>query len=196
MELRHLRYFVAVAEEGSVTRAAERLGMQQPPLGQQVKALEDELGVRLFDRAPKRIALNASGQVFLKHARDLLAGAEEAVEDVRRFDRGERGRLTVGFTSSASFHHLAPKLLRTFRQTYPLARIEVEESETYELILGLQQRRLDAALLHIATDRFDDLTSAVLAEEDMVVAVPSDHPFARAPKAIRRSTGIPSVAIS
>ena len=102
MELRHLRYFAAVAQEGSLTKAAARLGIQQPPLGQQVRSLEAELGVQLFDRAAKRITLNASGKVFLQSALRLLAEADEMVEHVRRFDKGERGRLIVGFTSSAS----------------------------------------------------------------------------------------------
>src|SRR5207244_3297778 len=182
MELRHLRYFAAVAQEGSLTKAAARLGIQQPPLGQQVRSLETELGVRLFDRAAKRIALNASGKVFLQAALRLLAEADEMVEHVRRFDKGERGRLIVGFTSSASMHHLAPQILRAFRQAYPLARIEVQESETYELILALEQRRIDAAFLHISTDRFPGLRSRALAQEGMVVAVPADHPLAKEPR--------------
>lgn len=181
MELRHLRYFVAVAEEGSITKAADRLHIQQPPLGQQIKLLEEELGVRLFDRLPKRISLNAAGEVFLEEAREVLARAKEAVEHVQRFDRGERGRLTVGFTSSASLHKLAPRLLRVFRDEYPLAKIDVEERETYELILALQEKRIDAALLHISSEGFADLESIVLAEENMVVASPRDHPLAQNP---------------
>lgn len=178
MELRHLRYFVAVAEEGSLTRAAERLRIQQPPLGQQIKDLEYELGVALFDRHPKRIALNSAGEVFLADAQDILKRANQAMEHVRRFDRGESGRLSIGFTSSASLHVLAPKLLQRFRTTYPLVQIAVEESETYELILALQQERIDAALLHIDATRFPDLSSATLSEEDMLVAVPRGHPLA------------------
>ena len=95
MELRHLRCFVAVAEEGSLTRAAERLRIQQPPLGQQIKDLEYELGVALFDRHPKRIALNSAGEVFLADAQDILKRASQAMEHVRRFDRGESGRLSI-----------------------------------------------------------------------------------------------------
>jgi DNA-binding transcriptional LysR family regulator len=181
MELRHLRYFVAVGQEGSVTRAAERLGIQPPPLGQQIRALEEELGVELFERAPKRIALNAAGKEFLDHALGVLALVDEAVDHIRRFDRGERGRLTVGFTSSASLHRWTPKMLRAFRQACPLAKIEVEERETYELILALQHKRIDAAFLHIAADGFPGLASKVLTEEAMVLAVPRDHPLAGAP---------------
>jgi DNA-binding transcriptional LysR family regulator len=182
--LRHLRYFVAVAEEGSVTKAAKRLGIQQPPLGQQIRALESELGVALFERAPKRIALNAAGKEFLGDALKVLALADEAMDRVRRFDRGERGRLAVGITSSASLHRWTPKMLRAFRQAYPLAEIEVEERETYELILALQQKRIDAAFLHIAAEEFPGLTSTVLTEDPVVVAVPMDHPLARATRPV------------
>jgi len=182
MELRHLRYFVAVAKTGSLTRAAAQLGIQQPPLGQQIKALEDEIGVALFERTPKRIALNPAGERFLDSAASILASVEASIEDVRRFARGERGRLRIGFTSSASLHHLTPRVLRAFRQAYPLAEIEVEERETYELVLALQQKRIDAAFLHIAAHEFAGLTSTVLAQEPMVVAIPADHPFARAAK--------------
>lgn len=178
MELRHLRYFVAVAEEGSFTRAAERLHIQQPPLGQQIKDLEYELGVQLFDRSPRRVVLNEAGRIFLEDARDIIDRAGKAMANVRRFDKGETGRLAVGFTSSASFHVMAPEILRRFRQSYPAAEIEVAESETYELILGLEQSRLDVAFLHISGDRFPWLANEVLSEEDMLVAIPKDHSLA------------------
>ena len=179
MELRHLRYFVAVAEEGSLTRAAERLGIQQPPLGQQIRALESEIGVQLFDRRSRRIVLNSAGAVFLEDARAILARAQEATEHIRRFDQGENGNLKIGLTSSASLHTLVPRLLRRFHQTYPLVKIEVTESETYELILGLQRQRIDVALLRIAPDRFPELGSIIVAEEDMVVAIPVGHSLAK-----------------
>lgn len=179
MELRHLRYFVAVAEEGSLNRAAERLHIQQPPLGQQIRDLERELGVSLFDRSPRKAVLNETGALFLEEARDLLRRSELAIDNVRRFDKGESGRLSVGFTSSASLHVLAPRFLQEFRKAFPLAKIAVEESETYELILALQQQRIDVAILHIDANRFPGLASRVLCEEDMFVAVPRNHPYAR-----------------
>ena len=178
MELRHLRYFLAVAEAGSLTKAADKLRMQQPPLGQQIKALEAELGVELFDRRPKRLVLNAAGQVFLEGARRTLASAEDTMEHVRRFATGERGLLRVGYTSSASFHRLTPSLVRAFHAAYPQAQVDVEESETYALILGLQQKRIDCAVLRISAERFPGLASHVLDEEEMVAAIPADHPLA------------------
>lgn len=181
MELRHLRYFVAVAETGSMTKAAQQLGIQQPPLGQQIRALEAELKVQLFDRAPKRIVLSAAGKVFLDDAREILDRATEAVARVRRFERGEQGLLTVGFTSSASMHPIAPQILRAFGDAYPLAKIEVEERETYELILGLGSRKLDAAFMRFAPADTRDLTRVPLLDEDMLLAIPSNHALAREP---------------
>jgi len=191
MELRHLRYFVAVAEAGNMTRAAEKLGIQQPPLGQQIRDLEAELKVQLFDRAPKRIELSAAGKVFLEDARDILDRAVEAVARVRRFDRGEQGLISVGFTSSASLHPIAPQILRAFADAYPLARIDVEERETYELILGLTTRRIDAAFMRFAPQDLTDLVSTPLLEEAMVVAIPSDHALAHTPS---RPVGLDKLA--
>ncbi|ARQ00072.1 LysR family transcriptional regulator [Pseudorhodoplanes sinuspersici] len=182
MELRHLRYFVAVAESGSITKAAQRLGIQQPPLGQQIRALEAELKVQLFERAPKRIVLSNAGREFLNDARQILQSAKEAMEKVRRFDRGEQGLLTVGFTSSASMHPIAPRILGAFNNAYPLAKVEVEERETYELILRLQQRELDAGFMRFAPRDLPGLTRAVLVDEEMVLAIPRDHALAHKPK--------------
>jgi DNA-binding transcriptional LysR family regulator len=182
MELRHLRYFVAVAESGSLTKAAQQLGIQQPPLGQQIRALEAELKVQLFERAPKRVVLSNAGKEFLEDARRILASAKEAIEKVRRFDQGEQGLLRVGFTSSASMHPIAPRVLGAFNSAYPLAKVDVEERETYELILGLQKRKLDAAFMRFAPRALPELTSLQLLDEDMVLAVPNEHALAGKPR--------------
>ncbi|CAN5490519.1 LysR family transcriptional regulator [soil metagenome] len=178
MELRHLRYFVAVAEEGSVTRAAQRLNMEQPPLSQQIHALEKELGVRLFDRVARRVVLNAAGRQFLEDARHTLDSAAAAVTRVRRYDRGEQGHVACGFTTSASLHHLAPRLIRAFRDAYPLATLDVEERETFELLTGVDQKRLDVAFVRTAGSRFPELGSHVLHQEEFVAALPLDHRLA------------------
>ena len=179
MELRHLRYFIAVAEEGSVTRAARRLNMQQPPLSQQIAALEDELGVKLFDRVARRIQLNGAGRQFLADARETLALAGSAVQRVRRFDRGEMGHVAAGFTSSASLHRLTPRMIRAFHAEFPRATLDVKEHETFELLQAVDQKHLDVALVRTGQDRFPGLVSHVLHEEDFVAVLPRDHPLAR-----------------
>ncbi len=179
MELRHLRYFVAVAEAGSVTRAAERLGIQQPPLSQQIAALEAEIGVSLFDRSARRLTLNDAGRLFLEGARRTLAEAQDAAEAVRRFDRGEQGRLTLGATSSALLHPLTPRLIAAHRARYPHMQVEVEEGENYALVLALQARHIDAAFLRIPVARFPALESLPLAEEEVLTAVPAGHALAQ-----------------
>ncbi|MBV9583351.1 MAG: LysR family transcriptional regulator, partial [Alphaproteobacteria bacterium] len=110
MELRHLRYFIAVAEECHITRAAERLGIQQPPLSQQIRALEAELDVQLFRRKPRGVELTQAGEALLAEARGILNRVEQAVTAARRTGRGEAGRLGLGFTSSASSHPLVPRV--------------------------------------------------------------------------------------
>src|SRR5580700_169774 len=119
MELRHLRYFVAVAEEGHVTRAAERLGIQQPPLSQQIRALEAELQVQLFRRKPRGVELTQAGQTLYAEAQLILRQVDHAVTAARRTARGEVGQIGLGFTSSASFHPLVPQVIREYRETHP-----------------------------------------------------------------------------
>src|SRR5205814_1071832 len=134
MELRHLRYFVAVAEEGHVTRAAERLGMQQPPLSLQIRALEREVGAQLFRRRPRGMELTAAGKAFLTGAQAILAHVDHAFVTTRRTARGELGRIGVGFTSSAPFHPFVPRVIRSFREGSPLVSLSLEESGTSELV--------------------------------------------------------------
>jgi DNA-binding transcriptional LysR family regulator len=175
MELRHLRYFVAVAEEGHVTRAAERLGIQQPPLSQQIHALERELDAQLFHRKPRGVELTTAGRAFYDEAKAILARAEEAIAATRRAARGEAGRIGIGFTSSASFHPFVPRAIRAFREHHPLVALTLEESGTTELVAALRGAALDAAFVRSPVGESADLTIRPLLEEPMVAALPSGH---------------------
>ncbi len=178
MELRHLRYFVAVAEEEHITRAAARLSMQQPPLSQQIKALEQELGVSLFNRVGKRIQLNAAGKLFLSDAREILTQAENAVKRVQRFDLGEEGRMRVGYTSSASLHELTPGIIRAYRAAHPLIALEIDEGAAHDLLCAVEEERLDAAFVRSPVTQYATLDCISLNQENMVVALPMQHRLA------------------
>lgn len=178
MELRHLRYFVAVAEEGHITRAAERLGMQQPPLSQQIRALERELGVQLLRRMPRGVALTEAGLALLADARAILGHVAHAFATTRRTARGEQGRIAVGFTSSAPFHPFVPRVIRAFRETHPLIALTLDESGTTELIEDLRAERMDAAFIRTPVTDPLGLTVNPLLEEAMLVALPAGHALA------------------
>lgn len=180
MELRHLRYFIAVAEEAHITRAAERLGMQQPPLSQQIKALEQELGVQLLRRKPRGVELTEAGHALLDDARAILLHIDHAFATTRRTARGELGRITVGFTSSAPFHPFVPRVIRAFREAFPLVSLTLEESGTTELIADLRNERVDAAFIRTQVADPMGLTVNPLLEEAMLVAMPSAHALASA----------------
>jgi DNA-binding transcriptional LysR family regulator len=175
MELRHLRYFIAVAEEGHITRAAERLGIQQPPLSQQIRALETELDVQLFRRKPRGMELTEAGRALLTDARAVLAHVEHALATTRRTARGEQGRIAVGFTNSAPFHPFVPRAIRVFRETYPLVSFVLEEGSTSELVEALERGTIDAAFIRSPVGDAVGLTVDPLLEEDMVVALPVAH---------------------
>jgi len=183
MELRHLRYFIAVAEEKHVTRAAERLGMQQPPLSQQIRALERELDVQLFRRKPRGVELTDAGAALLADARAILSHIDHAFAATRRTARGEQGRISVGFTSSAPFHPFVPRIVRTYREAFPLVSLTLEESGTAELIADLREERIDAAFVRTAISKQEGVVVAPLLEEAMVLALPHAHGLARRTKA-------------
>ncbi|WP_315834576.1 LysR family transcriptional regulator [Bradyrhizobium prioriisuperbiae] len=186
MELRHLRYFVVVAEEEHITRAAERLGMQQPPLSQRIRALERELDVQLFRRKARGVELTGAGRVFLENARATLAQYDRTLESTQRAARGEQGRLCIGVLPTAPFHPFVPSVIRTFRANFPLVSLTLDECLRVEAIEGLRSERMDIAFLRSHLSGSQDLVANPLLEEPMVVALPKGHALAR-----RRGEALP-----
>lgn len=177
MELRLLRYFITLAEELHFGRAAARLSITQPPLSIAMRALEDEVGVALFARTKRKVALTHAGAVFLDHARGVIARAGEAVEQARAAHRGEVGRLVVGFMS-ASVYTVLPPVLREFRAHHPRVRLELHELTLPQQFAALRRGDLDVAFVR------PPVTDAAFAyrellQERLVVALPDKHPLAR-----------------
>jgi len=182
MELRHLRYFLAVAEELNFRRAAARLHLAQPPLSTQVRQLEEELGVRLLERDSHRVALTAAGQVFLENCRRILRDTDDAVDAARRAARGETGRLAIGFVASLS-QGVLPAVLRAYRQRYPDVLLTLAEMDSSQQIEALAARRLDLGFVGLGLPReTPDLEMTVVAEERLVAALPQEHPLVRRPR--------------
>lgn len=142
MELRHLRYFVAVAEVLSFTRAAERLHLAQPSLTRQIKDLEAEIAVRLFDRSGKRICLTQEGESFLLDARRLLAECAQSVQAVQRLSRGEASQLNIGYIANI-YHDLLPATLGAFRKACPRTALNLFDMTPDEQYRALDERRID-----------------------------------------------------
>lgn len=179
IELRHLRQFVAVAEDGHITRAAERLGMQQPPLSQRIKAIETELDVQLFRRKARGVELTEAGRVFFDRARAMIAQYDGAFEATRSAARGEQGRLCVGVMPTAPFHPFVPFVIRAFRAAFPLVSLTLDECLRKEALERLRDDRMDVAFMRAAIDESQNLFVNPLLVEPMVVALPSDHAMAR-----------------
>jgi DNA-binding transcriptional LysR family regulator len=190
MDLRHLRYFIAVAEEGHITRAAERLGIQQPPLSQQIRSMERELDVQLFRRKPRGVELTEAGRALLEDTRAILARVDMAVATARRTARGEQGRIAVGFTSSAPFHPFVGRVIRTFRRDHPRVALTLEEDNGGALLEALRTQKIDAAFIRSQRAVAQELVREPMVEERMVVALPTAHPLARA-KGGGKDRGLP-----
>lgn len=175
MELRHLRYFVTVAEEGHITRAAERLGIEQPPLSHQIKALERELDVQLFRRKARGVELTEAGRALFDDARTILARLDHAIETTRRTARGEQGRICVGITATSPFHPFVPRAIRAFREAFPLVSLALEEQVSLELVERLRNERMDVAFIRAPIADPDGLVVTQLLEEPLLVVLPSHH---------------------
>lgn len=177
MELRHLRYFVAVAEELNFRRAAEAIHIAQPALSQQIKQLEAEMEVALFDRNHHKVELTEAGKAFYLRAQMILEETQRAIVDVRAVECGEAGRLMLGFISTAAIKVL-PKFLTWLRAELPRAEIELKELAPGEQIEGLYHRTLDLGLFH--ANLVDDLfETALVARDRLMVALPATNPLAR-----------------
>jgi DNA-binding transcriptional LysR family regulator len=182
MELRHLRYFVAVAEELSFTKAAERLHLTQPSLTRQIKDLEAEIGVRLFDRFGNRISLTREGESFLLDARRLLAECAQSVLAVQRLSRGESGQLNVGYIANV-YHELLPATLGAFRKACPRTALNLFDMTPAEQFHALDERKIDLGFVCFRTRPTDsDLQWACVGHDIVMAAIAAGNPLARKAK--------------
>lgn len=180
MELRHIRYFLAVAEAGNFTRAAAALGIAQPPLSQQIRALETEVGAPLFHRVPHGATLTAAGAAFRTEARLALAAAERAASAAQRAHRGESGQLTLGVTTSSTYNPLISATIDAFHHRWPDVTVSLEEQITSSLFQSVLRGEVDAAFVRPSDSPLGaGLAVTALPDEPMVIALPANHPLAK-----------------
>lgn len=177
MDLRQLKYFLAVAEELNICHAAQRLHISQPPLTRQIKALEDELGVQLFVRAARGVELTQADELFKEEATNIRMLVEAAIDRVKRAGEGRLGRLDVGIFGSA-IYDLIPKLLQDFNQKVPGVNIVLHTMTKTEQIEALRQRRVTVAFSRM-TPALPDIGRELLATERLCAVLPEDHPLAQ-----------------
>jgi DNA-binding transcriptional LysR family regulator len=179
MELRHLRYFVAVAEEENVSRAALKLHVSQPGLSRQVHDLEDEIGFQLFERSPKSVKLTEAGKVFLTEARAVLQHADDAVKKARATAGGTSGEINVGYAPSLTIQIL-PQALRKFQEKFPGVRVVLHDLSTEEMLSQIGENKLQVAFtVRPSAKLLRGLNFEELARYAMCVAVAPKHPLAK-----------------
>lgn len=179
MELRHLRYFVAVAEELNFTRAAARLHIGQPPLSMQIRDLEEEIGTSLFERNKRRVALTEAGRRFLEHAREILVRAQVATEDARRAGKGELGELRIGFTSSLPYTTTLSDVLHTYRQDFPQVALSLREMFTGAQFEALQRGEIDVGFVRFrGLDVPAGIVTREIGRDALRLVVNAAHPLA------------------
>ncbi|QFY62165.1 LysR family transcriptional regulator [Rhizobium grahamii] len=179
MELRHIRYFLAVAEQENFTRAAAKLGIGQPPLSQQIRDLEQEIGAMLFHRVPHGAELTEAGRAFLPEAMAAVAAAEKAKLAAQRATRGETGRLALGFTASSAFNTAVSGTIRRFRGHWPDVSLSLTEMNSNWLMEKLMRQEIDAAFIRPGLEDPKDVLLKRLADEPMLVALPGHHELAK-----------------
>lgn len=175
MDLRQLRYFIALAEELHFGRAAERVNITQPPLSASIKAMEEELGVVLFERTRRHVALTHAGKTLLEEAHAIVARTNRAVDLVQRADRGEVGRLTIGFLPSIA-QTLLPLIIRQFTEDYPEIALDLRELGLNQQLEALRRGDIQVGLLRLPAG-MSEFHSDVIFEEPFVLAMPATHPL-------------------
>ncbi len=177
IELRHLRYFIAVAEELHFGRAAEKLNISQPPLSQQIQSLELQIGAMLLQRNNRTVRLTQAGEMFLKEAKSIVSKVEDISQQAARIHRGEEGKLTIGLTSSAPFLKKVSRVFRRFRIAHPLVNIRIEELNSQQQITPLVEGKLDLGVMRNGVLP-DVLQHNLLRSEPLIAVIPSNHPLA------------------
>lgn len=182
MELRHLRYFVTVAEELNFTRAAARLHIGQPPLSMQIRDLEEELGARLFERTRRKVSLTDAGVRFLARSRQILAAVAEASDEVRKVARGELGELRIGFTSSLPYGGVLPEVLHAYRRRHPDVRLQLREMFSVEQLDALERETLDVGFVRFgAAEAPPGIVVREIGRDPLRLVLSGAHPLADLP---------------
>jgi DNA-binding transcriptional LysR family regulator len=179
MELRHLRYFVAVGEEQHYGRGAQRLHVAQPALSRQIQDLEEEVGFKLFDRLSRGVKLSTAGKVFLEEARRILQQVDDATKRAKRVASGQSGILRAGFIESMSWHGIVPDSFRKFRERQPDAELQIKPLSSLEQIAAVQSGQLDAGFVFTIANIDRELAKLEIALVNLMLAVPKRHPLAK-----------------
>ncbi len=179
MELRHLRYFVAIGEEQHYGRAARRLRVAQPALSRQIQDLEEELGFTLFDRLPRGVKLSSAGTLFLEDARRILQEVGDAAARAARVANGRSGTLRIGFTENSCWRGVVPESFRRFRELQPDAELQLQPSASVEQIEAIRSGRLDAGFVNFMPKSDADLDQLLVARQHVELAAPTGHPLTK-----------------
>lgn len=182
MELRHLRYFVAIGEEQHYGRAAQRLRVAQPALSRQIQDLEEEVGFKLFERLPRGVKLSAAGKLFLEDARRILLQVDDAAARAARVARGQSGTLRLGFMENSSWHGVVPDSIRNFREQYPDAELSLHPASSIDQAENVRFGRVDAGFIYGILNDDPELNQLIVATEHLELAVPKGHPLSRIKK--------------
>ena len=181
LELRHLRYFIALAEELNYGRAARKLRIAQPGLSQQIKRLEEILGAVLVDRTQRAVRLTTAGELFLSGALRAVRQVEQSVQAAQRGERGELGRLTVGYVGSAAYVGVLTSMVSRFRDTHPDVELEISEMEMRAQLVALDEGRLDICYIRPPAPIPVGITTLPILQEEILLAIPASHPLADLP---------------